>query len=325
MKKKTFKSKKPFGKPLRPKLIEKSEEKPFKKESRSFGKSVGKSFTKSGEKPFKKESKPFERPEGRSYSKPKGKPNNNPTGKRFGKPFGKESESPFKKHTGNSFGKSRGRSFGKPTGKFFDKRYSVSDTPTVFTYYVVNKPYEVLSQFTPEHGKKTLKDLFNFPKDVYPVGRLDADSEGLLILTNDKSLNNSLLNPENKHQRTYLAQVEGKVTEEAIKQLEEGVTITISGKGYKTLPAKAKIVPQPKNLQERNPPIRFRKEIPTSFITITLTEGKNRQVRKMTAAVGFPTLRLIRTAIENLKLENMRSGEVAEMERETFYKQLKFT
>src|ERR1051326_3391223 len=172
----------------------------------------------------------------------------------------------------------------------------------------------MLSQFSREGEHKTLANLnFNFPKDVYPVGRLDSDSEGLLLLTNDKSLNHKLLDPKFKHNRTYLAQVEGIFSEDAKKKLERGVEISMDGKKYQTLPCKVEIVPEPK-LPERNPPIRFRKNIPTSFIKISLHEGKNRQVRKMTAAVGFPTLRLIRTAIENIQLENLMPGETKEMQ-----------
>jgi 23S rRNA pseudouridine2457 synthase len=177
----------------------------------------------------------------------------------------------------------------------------------------------MLSQFSREGEHKTLANLnFNFPKDVYPVGRLDSDSEGLLLLTNDKSLNHKLLDPKFKHNRTYLAQVEGIFSEDAKKKLERGVEISMDGKKYQTLPCKVEIVPEPK-LPERNPPIRFRKNIPTSFIKISLHEGKNRQVRKMTAAVGFPTLRLIRIAIEKIQLENLQPGEVKEIKKEEYY------
>lgn len=180
----------------------------------------------------------------------------------------------------------------------------------------------MLSQFTHEVNRESLKDLFNFPPDVYPLGRLDADSEGLLILTNDKKLNHLLLNPSFQHKRTYLTQVEGEINPEAIKLLEKGVTISVNGKRYQTLPAKAEIVMQPDWLEERNPPIRYRKSIPTSFVTLTLYEGKNHQVRKMTAAVGFPTLRLMRIAIEDLKLEGLKAGEVKEVRRGELLKAL---
>lgn len=179
----------------------------------------------------------------------------------------------------------------------------------------------MLSQFTEEGGHKTLAE-FNLPKDVYPVGRLDADSEGLLILTNDKRINDLLLNPERKHERTYFVQVEGEADSEAIRKLGEGITINEKGKTYKTLPAKATIIPEPV-LPDRNPPIRQRKNIPTSWIEINLIEGKNRQVRRMTAAVGFPALRLVRVRIENLTLSKQESGFVEEIDKHTFYTKLK--
>ena len=167
-------------------------------------------------------------------------------------------------------------------------------------YYFIYKPFEMLSQFSREGNHQTLADLdFKFQKEVYPVGRLDADSEGLLLLTNDKTLNHKLLDPKFKHKRVYLAQVEGIVTQEAKTILEKGVSITVDGKKHQTLPCSAELLPatfgdEPGDVPERKPPIRFRKNSPTSWIKLTLHEGKNRQVRKMTAAVGFPTLRLIR-------------------------------
>lgn len=181
----------------------------------------------------------------------------------------------------------------------------------------------MLSQFSAEGQKAGLGELFPFPKDVYPVGRLDADSEGLLILTNDKKLNHKLLNPDFKHQRTYWAQLEGAVSREALRQLETGVIINLNKKDYRTLPAKASEIPEPPSLPERNPPIRFRKNIPTSWITLCLHEGKNRQVRRMTAAVGFPTLRLVRARIEKLDITGMKAGEVRELKREIIYPLLK--
>jgi len=175
-------------------------------------------------------------------------------------------------------------------------------------YFVINKPYGVLSQFTDDEKRPTLATLFQFPKDVYPVGRLDMDSEGLLLLTNDKNLVDILLNPKNKHEREYFVQVEGAVTAEALKKIESGVII----QGNKTLPAGTKIIEEP-GFPPRVPPIRFRKTIPTSWISIALTEGKNRQVRKMTAAAGLPTLRLVRVRIENIHLGNMKPGDVKEI------------
>lgn len=180
----------------------------------------------------------------------------------------------------------------------------------------------MLSQFSPEGDKKTLAQLGNFPKDVYPVGRLDADSEGLLLLTNDKELNHRLLNPKFKHKRSYWAQVDGTATPEAIEKICKGVSITVDGKKYQTLPCKALLLTSEPNLPEREPPIRFRKNIPTSWIELTLHEGKNRQVRKMTTTVGFPTLRLVRIAIEGIRLEQMQPGDVQKLDKDIIYRLL---
>jgi 23S rRNA pseudouridine2457 synthase len=177
----------------------------------------------------------------------------------------------------------------------------------------------VLSQFTSQEGRQTLKDFFNVPFDVYPVGRLDYDSEGLLILTNDKELNHSLLNPLFAHEREYWVQVEGEIDRQAIRNLEQGVTITVDSKWYNTKPCKAEKFVMSPNVAERNPPIRFRKNIPTSWIRLILNEGKNRQVRKMTAKVGYPTLRLIRYCIEKLTLDGLQPGEMRMMNKEELY------
>lgn len=167
----------------------------------------------------------------------------------------------------------------------------------------------MLSQFSREGEHATLADLdFDFPKDIYPVGRLDADSEGLLLLTNDNFLKTKLLEPRNKHKRTYYVQVEGEITEEACVALGKGVQISVNGKPYKTLPAEASIIAEP-SLPERSRPIRVRKNIPTSWISISLHEGKNHQVRKMTAAVNFPTLRLVRWAIGSITLGDYQNGK----------------
>jgi len=184
----------------------------------------------------------------------------------------------------------------------------------MFRYYLFHKPYEVLCQFSPEGDKKTLADFLpHLAKDVYPVGRLDYDSEGLLLLTNDKSLTHQLLDPKFSHQRTYWVQVDGAMTDEALVQLQKGVIININGKQHRTLPAIAKRLNEPQ-VSERNPPIRFRKNIPTSWISLTLTEGKNRQVRRMTAAVGFPTLRLIRYSIGQVTLDSIAPGTAKEVD-----------
>lgn len=171
-----------------------------------------------------------------------------------------------------------------------------------------NKPFGVLSQFTPEGGHPAL-DTFGFPSEVYAAGRLDHDSEGALLLTDNGKLIKKLLDPKFEHPRTYLAQVEGEITPEALQQLSKGVVI----KGYHTKPCKAERAEQPENLWERVPPIRYRANIPTSWVRLTLIEGKNRQVRHMTAAVGFPTLRLIRVQIGNIALGNLQPGEWREV------------
>ncbi|WP_018616215.1 pseudouridine synthase [Segetibacter koreensis] len=189
-------------------------------------------------------------------------------------------------------------------------------------YFIIYKPYHVLTQFSSEDRKTTLKEHFNVPKDVYPVGRLDYDSEGLLILTNDASLNHRLLNPQYKHEREYWVQVEGSITKQAIDDLRKGVVISIDGKQHKTLPCKAYSFTEPPTVFERHPPIRFRKNIPVSWISLTLIEGKNRQVRRMTAKVGFPTLRLIRYRIQKLTLADMRPGEMKELTKEEIYEAL---
>jgi 23S rRNA pseudouridine2457 synthase len=188
-------------------------------------------------------------------------------------------------------------------------------------YYAIFKPYGMLSQFTKEGDHQTLADFgFKFPSDVYPVGRLDADSEGLLLMTNDTRVNSKLLMPAFKHTRKYLVQVEGEITDEAIRILENGISLNEKGKIYKTLPAKvSRINPE---IPDRNPPIRVRKNIPTCWIEVQLVEGKNRQVRKMTAAAGFPALRLIRTEIEKIKLEQIVNGWIKEYGKEAFYRDL---
>jgi len=189
-------------------------------------------------------------------------------------------------------------------------------------YYLFYKPFQVLSTFTSTEGKSCLANYLQVAKDVYPIGRLDYDSEGLLLLTNDRSINHRLLDPNFLHHRTYWVQVEGNITDTAIQQLEAGVAIRVDGKVYTTLPAEAQQIPVPHSLPERNPPIRFRKNVPTSWISLSLTEGKNRQVRKMTAAVGFPTLRLVRFSIERVQLDNLQPGQVLEVSRNTFLQKL---
>ncbi|WP_373396501.1 pseudouridine synthase [Algoriphagus halophilus] len=193
----------------------------------------------------------------------------------------------------------------------------------VARYFIIYKPFGVLSQFSGEGH--TLASLFDFPKEVYPVGRLDKDSEGLLLITDDKWLNHHLLNPRFGHQRTYLAQVEGIPTPEALKALGNGVRINVDRKDYLTKPAIAKLLPEAPELPDRDPPIRYRKNVPDSWIELTLIEGKNRQVRKMTAAVGFPTLRLVRKSMEKINILGFKVGEVQELDQETVYHKLGLT
>lgn len=189
-------------------------------------------------------------------------------------------------------------------------------------YFIIYKPYLVLSQFTSQLSKKTLADFYNVPKNVYPVGRLDEDSEGLLILTSDTQLNQRLLHPGSMHEREYLVQVEGIFTEEAAKNLCKGVEINVNGKLYNTKPCAVVIKSEEPILPLRDPPVRFRKSVPTAWISIVLTEGKNRQVRKMTAAVGFPTLRLVRYRIGNITLGTLQPGDIFEMPGKIVYKKL---
>lgn len=177
-------------------------------------------------------------------------------------------------------------------------------------YIAFYKPFGVLSQFTPDHpGQSTLSDYIKgIPIDVYPIGRLDKDSEGLLLLTNDKELVDNLLNPGNKKSKTYLVQLEGEMDEKAIYDLNQGVSIRVGKKNIHTLPARVYKISSP-DVPERNPPIRFRKSIPTSWISIMLHEGKNRQIRKMCAAVGCPVLRLIRVGINKSSIDQLNVGE----------------
>lgn len=172
-------------------------------------------------------------------------------------------------------------------------------------YLIFNKPYGVLTQFTDRTvpPRPTLADYIRTP-GIYAAGRLDADSEGLLLLTDDGPLKFALLLPDFAHRRTYWVQVEGTPTEAALDSLRNGVVI----QGELTRPAEARIIPTP-DVPDRTPPIRFRAAIPTAWLELTLTEGRNRQVRRMTAAAGLPTLRLIRWSIENLTLAGLAPGE----------------
>ena len=182
-----------------------------------------------------------------------------------------------------------------------EKRQRINKNRTILFY----KPYGVLSQFTKDNPERsTLKDHISIP-DVYPVGRLDWDSEGLMLLTNNGRLQHLISHPRFEHQRTYWVQVERIPDEQALEPLRRGVSI----KNYLTKPAQVKLLSQEPSLPDREPPIRFRLNVPTAWLEMTLTEGKNRQVRRMTASVGFPTLRLVRVSIAHLRLDHLKPGQ----------------
>jgi 23S rRNA pseudouridine2457 synthase len=167
-----------------------------------------------------------------------------------------------------------------------------------------NKPYRVISQFSPDGDKRTLADFIPI-KGVYPAGRLDYESEGLMLLTDDGKLQARVTDPESKKYKTYIAQVEGEINRRAIVHLQRGVDL----KEGRTMAARVKAMDVPDYLWERDPPVRFRRNCPTSWVEIQIREGKNRQVRRMTAAVGFPTLRLVRTKIDSWDLQSLNPGE----------------
>jgi len=173
----------------------------------------------------------------------------------------------------------------------------------------LNKPFGVVCKFSPEPGKPTLADYVKIPH-VYPAGRLDTDSEGLLLLTDDGDLQTRISDPTHKLPKTYWAQVEGEPTEEALAALRKGVQLN----DFHTKPAGARLIDEPENLWPRDPPIRYRAKIPTAWIELTLREGKNRQVRRMTAHVGFPTLRLVRAAIGRVSVKDIAPGTWREIE-----------
>jgi 23S rRNA pseudouridine2457 synthase len=177
-----------------------------------------------------------------------------------------------------------------------------------------NKPYGVLSQFTGDGSPNRPLAEFGFPKNVYPIGRLDADSEGLLLLSDEAKWNEKLLHPRHAHEREYWAQVEKIPTRESLDKLQKGILI----QGHKTLPCRAWLLEPPPEIAPRVPPIRFRKSVPDCWIGLELIEGKNRQVRRMTAAIGHPTLRLMRVRIGRLKSTELTMGKwkiLSEQER----------
>ncbi|VXB30353.1 23S rRNA pseudouridine synthase [Pseudomonas sp. 8AS] len=194
----------------------------------------------------------------------------------------------------------------RPAGKPAPRRQAKAP-PAAPRLLMLNKPFDVLTQFNDEQGRATLKDFVAVP-GVYPAGRLDRDSEGLLLLTNDGRLQAQIADPKHKLAKTYWVQVEGEPSEEQLRQLREGLQLNDGP----TLPAEARRLAEPQ-LWERTPPVRFRKSVPTAWLELVIREGRNRQVRRMTAAVGLPTLRLVRVRIGPWSLEGLAPGQWREL------------